>query len=307
MYVGTNGPGTDQGLVWFNGDENWTDYYDDPTTTNDDHISSCAYIVEGYCVGIDVGFPQKAVTSVGLFAYGVDYKLPAPSTYLYQSHRNVAGGLSGVYVGSSGEGPFAYMLPSQYFDAMEQNMTLDKWRFTFVDRKVNYACQNDIFTNVTFDGTMQFIYNGKTKTYSGFEFEESNKYFYETWDSQTGHWIETCHVGFDIVWDFTGFESLEIADFNGGDWDGTKILFTLDNFKVADSSFTSGDIGTTALPFAGDHLVDFSIEHQQVSTAEAGFIIKTGTLFLAVGTFAFALASTPYWDPFRNFFKGALD
>jgi hypothetical protein len=306
MYVGTNGPGT-YSYVWFNGDENWTEFYDDPATTADDHIAACSFIVEGECVGIDVGYPVYAVMGGGSYLYGVDWKLPAASTALYQSHRAVAGGQTGVYVGSSGDGPFAYKLGPQYFDAMEQNMTLDKWRFTFVDREVNYNCANDIFTNVTFDGTMQFIYNGRTKTYTGFEFEESTKYFYETWDQQNGHWIETCHIGFDIVWDFTGFESLEIAEFNGGDWDSTEILFTLDNFKLADPGFTSGDIGTSALPIAGDHLVDFSIEHQQVSTAEAGFIIKTGTLFLAVGTFAFALASTPYWDPFRNFFKGALD
>jgi hypothetical protein len=304
MYVGPNGPGT-YSYVWSNGDENWTSYYDDPATTADDPFAACAYIVDGQCVGIDVGYPNPAIMGGGSYLIGLDWKLPAVSTSLFQSHRHVSGGLTGVYVGTSGDGPFAYKLGPQYFDAMEQNETLDKWRFTFVDREVNYNCANDIFTNVTFEGMMTFIYDNSTLTYPNFQFEESTKYFYETWDSHTGHWIETCHVGFDIVWDFTGFESLEISDFNRGDWDNTEILFTLDNFKRADGGFD--DIGTTALPIAGDHFVDFSIEHQQVSTVEAGFVIKTGTLVLAAVTFAFALASTPYWDPFRNAFKGALD
>jgi len=313
MYVGPNGPGT-YSYVWSNGDENWTDDYDDPATTADDHISACAYIVEGQCVGIDVGYPVPAIMTGGSYMLGVDWKLPAPSVSLFQSHRHVSGGLSGVYAGSSGDGPFAYKLGPQYFDAMEQNETLDKWRFTFVDREVDYSCSNltnilngqsNIFSVVKFDGTMTFIYDNSTLTYPNFEFEEYTQYKYETWDQVHLRWETKCHVGFDIVWDFTGFESLEISDFNRGDWDNTEILFTLDNFRLADGGKI--DIGTTALPIAGDHFVDFSIEHQQVSTVEAGFVIKVGTLLLSFVTFAFALASTPYWDPFRNAFKGALD
>ena len=49
------------------------------------------------------------------------------------------------------------------------------------------------------------------------------------------------------------------------------------------------------------------IEHKQINPNEVGFYVKTGTLVLSLIVLGVGLASTPYWDPFRNFFKGAIE
>jgi hypothetical protein len=93
-----------------------------------------------------------------------------------------------------------------------------------------------------------------------------------------------------------------LTEFNGGDWANTDHLIELKSIKKANGQ----NIGNAHLPFAGDGIWSFSSTHQSVNTVQAGFIIKSATLFLSFGTFALAIASTPYWDPFKNFFKGAI-
>ena len=98
---------------------------------------------------------------------------------------------------------------------------------------------------------------------------------------------------------------LEIVNFNDqGDWDNTSIILTLTNFVNTDSP---DNFGSTQLPFAGSEGWNLGVQHRQMNPVEASFLIKTGTLLLAVVTLGIAMASTPYWDPFRNFFKGALE
>ena len=81
---------------------------------------------------------------------------------------------------------------------------------------------------------------------------------------------------------------------------------SLTNFRLTDDFYFSQDLGTTQLPFAGDNFLRIGVEHQEVSSTQVGLIVRGGTLILAIITFVLGIASTPYWDPFRNFFQGRL-
>ena len=83
----------------------------------------------------------------------------------------------------------------------------------------------------------------------------------------------------------------------GGDADQYRTFQRKDGLDFAD----------TQLPFAGDDLWRVGFEYKAVDPQETGFLIKTGTLILSALTLVVAIASTPYWDPFRNFFKGVID
>lgn len=259
---------------------------------------SCAHIVESWCVGNSTAGTYRMVTSTS--TYAVDWKLPSTASEIWQSHYLASDGSS--YLGDSGTEKFGWHLNSSYFPNIEQNQAIDRLKFTYVDRNIDYVCDYSEFANITFQGEITFIHNGKSKVYRGFEFDTDNKYSYRNYDNQNGHWNDVCQVGFETEFDFTGFESLDLQSFNMGDWQNTTIELILENFERKDSR----NFANTPLPFAGDNTFTFSIEHQEVNSIQAGFIIRTGTLALSLGIVALAVASTKQWNPFTSFIGGLL-
>ena len=279
-----------------NGGTNFTEHYNATNPSNYyPYYTDCVYVVDGYCRGFFdyqqlMTFTQATVAS---------WNMPMTSSRISQSHF-----WSDTYLGTSGDGPFSWFLSPDFFDNIAEEDSIDKLKMTFAsDNNVDYSCTNAIFENITFDYQIAFIDSAGRKTFSDFTYEGDNKYPLTYYDNHNGHWVETCRVGFEIVFDFTGFETLALYDFNKGNFTNTSVELTLDNFKKKGG----GPIATTALPFAGNSYFYLGIEHQPINPVQAGFIIKTGTLFLALGTFLFAVASTPYWDPVRGLLKGAID
>ena len=275
-----------------NGGQNYSGVYlaSDPA----DFGANRTYIEDGYC-------PAFSTTTYPCLQFfgGLTYPGEAPmqGITIPMSHYYS----TQAYIGASGDGPFSWYLQPRMIDNIQQNTAVDKFRFTFIDQNVDHNCGSSIFVNMTFEGQIEFVHDNKTKKYAGFEFDTSNKYEYQT---RQANWVDVCQIGFETVFNLNGFETLDLDEFIDGDWDNTSMIITLNNFQRKDGA----TFGSTALPFAGG--TDFftlGIEHQEVNPVEAGFIIKTGTLVLAALTFAFAIASTPYWDPFKNAFKGAID
>jgi len=282
----------------YNGGENWSWYYDNLNFyPNSDYEVDCIFIVDGICEGK----PTVADNELSLSAsyYATSWRLPMNSQMIYQSHFSGSNGNN--YVGSSGSDIFGWRFGSEYLSNMDLNTTVDKMRFTFANPLVSYSCGNSVFTNLTFDGKITFDYQGERLTFSGFEYEVHTEYKYDQYSQIDGTWSIECVVGFDVEFDFTGFESLEIEDLNQGYWNSTAIEVELTNFVNEDSEI---NFGQTVLPFAGDNFFWVGIEHQEMDVEEAGFIIRLGTLALTVITFVIAIASTPYWNPFKNFFRG---
>ena len=128
----------------------------------------------------------------------------------------------------------------------------------------------------------------------------SNKYEFERYNNQNSEWENSCVNGMVLEFDLTGFESLALTEWNGGEWSSTNHLIKINSIERADKQ----NLGSTPLPFAGDSIFAFTAQHQSVNTVQAGFIIQSLTTLMSIGTFALAIASTPYWSPFKNFFKG---
>lgn len=281
-----------------NGGENWSWYYDNLNLyPNSDYEVDCSYVVDGICQGKATPYDNELPLSSSY--YGNSWRLPMNSQMIYQTHYSGSNGNN--YVGSSGSDIYGWRFGSEYLSNMDLNTTVDKMRFTFVNPLVSYSCENSVFANLTFDGQITFEYQGSRLTYSGFEYEKSTKYKYEQYSQIDSTWSVVCVIGFEVEFDFTGFESLEIEEHNDGNWTSTYIEVSLTNFVNEDSET---NFGQTVLPFAGDNFFWVGIEHQEMDVEEAGFIIRLGTLALTFITFAIAIASTPYWNPFKNFFRG---
>lgn len=286
-----------------NGGDNWTSHYSNLNTiaAQDPYSMDCVYVKDGFCQGVNDP-PINEAFPIGYF--GSDFFLPTTSSLFQQTHYIGSDGSS--YIGRSGDDKYSFRFGYEWFSDVDLNSSIDKFRFNFVDDSVTYACTHSTFKNISFEGSITFEFQGKRKTFDGFVYEMDNKYAFEQYDANTAHWNNVCVVGMPVVFDFTGFESLELDEFNRGLWNETIVEVSLTDFELTDDQFISNDLGTTKLPFAGDGFFRIGIEHQEVNAEQAGFIIRGATLILAILTFVIGIASTPYWDPFRNFFEGRL-
>tara|TARA_B110000444_G_scaffold251959_1_gene280571 strand:+ start:1340 stop:2317 length:978 start_codon:yes stop_codon:yes gene_type:complete len=299
MAVNDTGTPTYQSYWLENGGANRTADYAAQFPTYPDYFTSCAYITDGWCRGENPAGVHRQYLSTGA-AFAVDWRTPAPSTLVSQSHYAASDGSH--YLGSSGYQEFAWQFGSEYFPLFPQGEALDALRLTFVNHNAAYTCSYSEFVNVEFKGELTFIHDGQTKSFGDFKFKESNKFEHSVYDFNTGLWNDVCQFGFDLEFDFTGFESLELKSFNNGDWLNTTMQVSLTDFERADGQSFSN----TQLPFAGDNKFAFSVEHVEMNSITAGFFIKTSTLVLSLIIFALGVASTQQWDPFKSLIGGIL-
>lgn len=291
----------DNDSYWIdNGGMNWTQWYIDQGLATLPSNVDCIYVVDGECDGFEPN-PGGAINTFDFNTYyGYDFHLPTTSNNIAQSHRT--GSYGNGYSSNSGNSIFSWHFGSKYWENIEDGQTIDGLRMYAVDSQT-YSCNYGGFSNITFEGKLVFNYQGSTRTYSGFDFDKNTKYEYSLYSYTQGSYGYVCSLGFVLDFDLTGFESMELYQFNYGDWDNTTVSVYLEDFSRNDGL----DFADTQLPFAGDGQWRVGFEYKAVDPQETGFLIKTGTLILAVITIFVAIASTPYYDPFRNFFKGAID
>lgn len=289
-----------------NGGDNYTQYYFDQEIAHTgnpafpiDSRYDCAYVVDGFCKGYQSTDPPRQNIPPSYYAW--QFYLPTVSTEFTQSHHYVS--RESGYSGASGDDVYSWHLESKFFEEIEQHSGIDGLRFWMVDEDI-LSCNNYAgYTDINFEGKISFHFDNQTRTFEDYQFKKSNKFEYSDFDYTHGGFVTSCSIGFIVDFDFSNFESLSIDQFNGGDWDNTSISLYLENFEREDGS----NFADTPLPFAGDGFFYLGIEHKKINPTEVGFFVKTGTLVLSFIVLGVGLASTPYWDPFRNFFKGALE
>lgn len=283
-----------------NGGDNYTQWYLDQGVWIEQNLD-CAYVKDGFCTGHNSTTPPRR--SYELAYLGFQFWLPTVSTEMQQSHWDVSPyPSSNLYAGASGSDIFSWHYEPKFFEEIEQGSSIDGLKFWMVDEDT-LSCNNyNGFANITFTGSIDFHFNNQTRSFTGFDFSKSNKFEYSDFDYTHGGFSTSCAIGFTLNFDFSNFETLSIDQFNGGDWDNTSVSLYLENFERKDGA----NFADTPLPFAGNGFYYLGIEYKEVNPVEVGFIVKTGTLILSVLVIGVGLASTPYWDPFRNFFKGGM-
>lgn len=269
---------------WNNGGTNYSSLY----------TGDCAHIVDGICTDLGTNSPAASVSGTVFDSFFH----PSPGLVLQQTHNRGSDYGTDPYAGSSGDGPFEWLIPEGSQNAIENNQTFDVLRFGFIDHQNSFNCASHAWVDLKLQYSIEFEYNNETKTYSGFYAETSNKFLHYPYPS----YHEECNVGFYIEYDFNAFESLEMVNWNGGNWDETNFYIKIDSIERDDGL----NIANTELPFSGNGDFTFTSEYSMIDQVQANFFINMGTLVLSVFTFALAVASTPYWDPFKNLFRGAL-
>jgi len=278
-------PSTYQGIPiwwWNNGGTNYSSLYS----------GSCAYIVDGYCETGSSVLPAQTGLVFDSFFH------PSPGLVVEQTHHRGSDYGTDPYVGSSGDGPFEWYIPRSSQNGIQNNQTFDQLRYGFIDHQNSFNCASHNWVNYSMEYSIEFVYENESKTYSGFTQEVSNKFLHYPYPS----FHEECNVGFYMTFDFNAFEALEMVNWNGGRWDFTHFFVKIDSIERVDGL----NIANSELPFAGNGEFTLTSEYSSIDQVQANFFINMGTLVLSLITFGLAVASTPYWDPFKNLFKGAI-
>lgn len=265
---------------WNNGGKNYSSLYS----------GTCALVVDGLCS--DTGGFSPAGTGFDPFFH------PSNGIVAHQTHSRGSDFGVDPYVGSSGSGPFEWLIPEGSQNAIENNATFDVLKYGFIDHTNSYNCASHPWVDLELEFSIEFVYDNETKRYDGFSSTTSNRFIHYPYPT----YHEECNVGFYIEYDFNSFESLEMVNWNSGKWDETDFYISIDVINRQDGL----NIANTELPFAGIDEFTLTSQYSPVDQTQANFFINMGTLILAVGTFALAIGSTPYWDPFKNIFKGAV-
>jgi hypothetical protein len=268
---------------WNNGGDNFSSLY----TSGD-----CGFIIEGICTDTG-GYWPAAQTFPPPFD---SFFHPSQGLTLYQTHARVSDYGTDSYIGNSGDGPFEWLLPEGSQNGLPSNQTFDKLRYGFIDHNNAYNCGSHPWVNLTIEHSITFEFENKTKTFDGFITETSNKFEHYPYPSYS----QECNVGFYIEYDFSSFESLEMVNWNGGAWNETAFFVRIDDINREDGLNSAN----TELPFSGVDTFTLTSEFSAVDEVAANFFINAGTLVLTLATFALGVASTPYWDPFKNIFRG---
>lgn len=213
------------------------------------------------------------------------------------------------YSGDSGN-TFSFRLNAHMMNQLEQGEMVDALRFTVFDwpeadgaNPNDYNCAHDsahnVWRNFTVKTTLTQQFEDKENVIGGYEIETDNKFFME---AQPFFFTTGCYVGYEIVLDFNGFDTRDMFNFvDGGKWNESALIVEWEFEREDGLPLGSTNVGINGIDdFA--IAIDFSIiEAQQVE-----FITNVGLLTMGSANIVLAAASTPYWDPFKNFFKGRL-
>jgi len=245
----------------------------------------------------------------------------------YDNHHSLRGSVSNYdgYIGYSGT-DFSWQVHKNYMQYIPNSSDISRLKFTFIDFNNAYSCDTPIFQTISFKHDITFRLNSDSNTdYTLRNFESSTSSKYEVSylpDGVTTTYLNgtsqpfgnICHVQFELEYEFTPFEILEISERFNKNFENMDLFVRVYDIKAeyTDEVLLEGGTlfgGTTQsdtvwpLAFEGDGRHGILFEYSEVDTARTNFFLSGGTFLLGVGLFALAIASTQYWNPVINFFN----
>ena len=224
-------------------------------------------------------------------------------TYVFEN-ANVSNITDGSYAGDSGD-TFSFRLNERMMNQLVQGEMVDALRFTVFDYPSapagtpnNYNCNNFApLANLTIDTKITQFYDGQEQEIGAYTTTTDNKFFME---AQPLVFSAGCYIGWEVVVDFNGLDTRSMFNFvDQGKWNESTM--------VIEWTFTRSDglpLGATNVAINGMDDFIIAIDFSLIEAQQVEFQTNVGLLTLGATNIILAMASTPYWDPFKNFFKG---
>lgn len=212
-----------------------------------------------------------------------------------------------TYVGDSGD-KFSFRLNELMMNTLPQREMVDQFRFTIFDypdaplaTPSSHNCDTyvgwkdlEISTELTIE-----VEGKRTKLSTTYITETDNKFFME---AQPLYFTSGCYVGYEVIVDLNGFDTREMYNVaNGGKWNESTMIVEFE-FERTDGA----PLGSTNIGFNGIDDFAIAIDYVQIDAQQVEFTTNVGLIGMGGANIVLAMASTPYWDPFKNFFKGRI-
>lgn len=214
-----------------------------------------------------------------------------------QTHHLISPSLNHGYIGSSGNSNFswAYMMNTTVAgdDWVLPNEQLGAIKIIKLDDAQTFACSDtSLFTEVQFDYSLELWYDQKMLK---FDFE----------DIQDNHIVDVSNPGqcfstLTLYHNLTGLQITEITNHNNNDWYNTTIISRINEIQRTDGN----NFLTTSLPFAGIDTYQETFEYITIEDTDVKQGLSTIALALGFAMAAIGLASTQYWNPIVDRFRG---
>lgn len=220
------------------------------------------------------------------------------------------------YIGYSGD-KYSFTLNPSFFNNLDDR-DLGKLSIDMKDTSTAWYGNPDYAprTNISFDYSIEFFYGNDVISHpnnienlSSIKFDD---FVYDGDNVDCGYFdpynfgiVLGCYSGLTMHYDFTNFEVIELSEWlksNGGNKSEISAIINIENIKNEDSY---DGLANVDLPFYGDSKFDMRVKAKYSNPQQINFILKGGTFILGAGLFFLAVASTPYYDPVKNFFEGA--
>ena len=212
------------------------------------------------------------------------------------------------WAGESGD-TFAFRLNELMMNRLPAGEMVDSLRLTFFDfpdqplaTPSHHNCQNYAgWANLSIESTVSITYDGKERTLgTTYITTTDNKWYYEAQSSFFP--ASGCYIGYEVLIDFNGFDAREMYNFaDNGKWNQSSMIIEM-KFERTDGL----PLGSTNLAINGIDDFQIAIDFTEIEAQQVEFATNAGLLTMGSANIVLAIASTPYWDPFRNFFKGRL-
>ena len=177
--------------------------------------------------------------------------------------------------------------------SLESDGTLNRISIFMHDSTNGYSCSDTRLSNLTVEHSIEFIYQGNNMTMEGFKTNAPN------FRNING----LCYATMNIVFEFDLIQAFQIYQFVEGNYDNVSLIIDV-------TSYENDKVGSPAnvlMPFHGDGNFEMTFQISAVDTLEVNQIMQTYTIIISLIIGYLAIASTPYYDPLRNLFKGAIE
>ena len=212
------------------------------------------------------------------------------------------------WAGESGD-TFSFRLNELMMNRLPAGEMVDSLRLTFFDfpsqplaTPTHHNCDNYAgWANLSIDSKVSITFDGEERTLqTTYTTTTDNKWYYTAQPSffpQSG-----CYIGYEVLIDFNGFDAREMYNFaDNGKWNQSTMIIEME-FERTDGL----PLGSTNIAINGIDDFQFAIDYTEIEAQQVEFATNAGLLTMGAANIVLAIASTAYWDPFRNFFKGRL-
>ena len=267
-------------------------------------LNNCPFAEPAYYTDPVIGLPQPFSLQFDGSNYWRGYDA---HYYAFNYFNNTSSISNDNWIGDSGDS-FEIHFDERMMNQIENSEMIDALRFRFFEYPENdpyagadhYNCENAVeWADLKITSTLTQMKDGEENILQSYTTNTDNKFYMEAFSYQFTN--DGCYIGFEILIDLNGFDTRSMFNFVNGKWNESTLRLKME-FEREDGL----PLSSTNIVFNQDNEFLFAMDYSTIEAQQVNFATNLGLGVISVANVALGIASTPYWDPFRNWFKGKI-